>query len=198
MVNCVLKSILTQWPLGEGINSEIVISKQTCCIISMGIFCAITLRTKNKFDDMSTLVQVMACCCQAASHYRSQCWPRSTLPYGISKPQCVNRLYAYLTLLVLTPEYAMMTALIPWLLMPSNNGNWQAWCTTPCLQKMKFCFQITCAISVSRNCIKCKFRFMFPELTSAWQGLRWIHHWMHPLLIPWRNITCSSLSIYSH
>ena len=33
-------------------------------------------------DDKSTLVQVMAWCCQATSHYLNQCWPRTTSPYG--------------------------------------------------------------------------------------------------------------------
>ena len=32
-------------------------------------------------DDKSTLVQVMAWCRQATSHYLSQCWPRSLTPY---------------------------------------------------------------------------------------------------------------------
>ena len=36
------------------------------------------------------LVQVMAWCHQAPSHYLSQCWPRSMSPYGITRPQCVN------------------------------------------------------------------------------------------------------------
>ena len=34
------------------------------------------------FHDKSTLVQVMAWCRQATSHYLSQCWPRSMSPYG--------------------------------------------------------------------------------------------------------------------
>ena len=38
-------------------------------------------------DDKSTLVQVMAWCRQATSHYLSQCWPRSLSPYGITRPQ---------------------------------------------------------------------------------------------------------------
>ena len=38
----------------------------------------------------SSLVQVMARCCQATSHYLSQCWPRSQSPYGITRPQWVN------------------------------------------------------------------------------------------------------------
>ena len=37
----------------------------------------------------STLVQVMAWCCQAPSHYLSQCWPRSLSPYGVIRPQWV-------------------------------------------------------------------------------------------------------------
>ena len=28
--------------------------------------------------------------CQATSHYQSQCWPRSRLPYGVTRPQWVN------------------------------------------------------------------------------------------------------------
>ena len=42
--------------------------------------------------DKSTLVQVMAWCRQATSHYLSQCWPRSLSPYGVTRPQWVNSL----------------------------------------------------------------------------------------------------------
>ena len=42
--------------------------------------------------DKSTLVQVMARCRQATSHYLSQCWPRSKSPHGITRPQWVNSL----------------------------------------------------------------------------------------------------------
>ena len=41
-------------------------------------------------DNKSTLVQVMAWCRQATSHYMSQCWPRSVSPYGVTRPQWVN------------------------------------------------------------------------------------------------------------
>ena len=41
-------------------------------------------------DDKSTLVQVMAWCRQAPSHYLSQCWPRSMSPNGVTRPQWVN------------------------------------------------------------------------------------------------------------
>ena len=43
-------------------------------------------------DDKSTLVQVMAWCRQATSHYLSQCWPRSMSPNGVTRPQWVNTL----------------------------------------------------------------------------------------------------------
>ena len=38
----------------------------------------------------STLLQVMAWCHQAPSHYLSQWWPRSMIPHGITRPQWVN------------------------------------------------------------------------------------------------------------
>ena len=41
-------------------------------------------------DDKSTMVQVTAWCRQATSHYLSQCWPRSLLPYGVTRPQWVK------------------------------------------------------------------------------------------------------------
>ena len=41
-------------------------------------------------DDKSTLVYVMAWCCQATSHYMSQCWPRFMSPYGVTRPQWVK------------------------------------------------------------------------------------------------------------
>ena len=41
-------------------------------------------------DDKSTLVQVMAWCRQATSHYLSQCWPSFLSPYGVTRPWRVN------------------------------------------------------------------------------------------------------------
>ena len=38
-------------------------------------------------DDKLTLVQVMAGCRQAISHYMSRCWFRSLSPYGVTRPQ---------------------------------------------------------------------------------------------------------------
>ena len=57
-----------------------------------GISCELALRWMSLHftDDKSTLVQVMAWCRQATSHYLGQCWPRSLSPYGITGPQWVN------------------------------------------------------------------------------------------------------------
>ena len=45
-------------------------------------------------DDKSTLVQVMAWCRQATSHYLSQCRPSSMSPNGVTRPQWVKCLGA--------------------------------------------------------------------------------------------------------
>ena len=47
-------------------------------------------------DDRSALVQVMAWCHLAPSHYLSKCWPWSMLPYGITRSHRVNRSSRYL------------------------------------------------------------------------------------------------------
>ena len=41
-------------------------------------------------DDKSTLLQVMAWCRRAPSHYLSQCWLSSLSPYSVVRPQRVN------------------------------------------------------------------------------------------------------------
>ena len=73
-------------------NFKQVIFKQILVIDSWGISCEIALiwMSLDFIDDQSTLVQVMAWCRQATSHYLSQCWPRSMSPYGITRPQWVN------------------------------------------------------------------------------------------------------------
>ena len=57
-----------------------------------GISCKIAFRwmPMDLTDDKSRLVQVMAWCPQATSHYLSQCWPSSMSPYGITRPEWVN------------------------------------------------------------------------------------------------------------
>ena len=53
---------------------------------------ALSWMSQDRTDDKSILVQVMAWCHQATSHYLSQCWPRSLSPYDITRPQWLNSL----------------------------------------------------------------------------------------------------------
>ena len=74
-------------------NFGYVIFKQILVIDAFGICCEIALiwMSLDFTDDQSTLVQVMAWCCQATSHYLSQCWPRYLSPYGVTRLQWVKR-----------------------------------------------------------------------------------------------------------
>ena len=59
-----------------------------------GISCKIALRWMPLVlsDYESTLVQVMAWCRQASSHYLNQCWPVFMSPNGVTRPQWFNSL----------------------------------------------------------------------------------------------------------
>ena len=69
-----------------------VIFKINLAIYGRSISSEIVLRwmSMDLTDDKSTLVQVMAWCHQATSHYLSHCWPRSMSPYGVPRPQWVK------------------------------------------------------------------------------------------------------------
>ena len=64
----------------------------TLVIDSSDFLCEIALRwmSLELSDDKSTLVQVMAWCHQATSHYLNQCLPRFMSPYSVTGPQWVN------------------------------------------------------------------------------------------------------------
>ena len=71
---------------------RLVILKLTLVNGGWGISYEIALRWMplDITDDKSTLVQVMAWCRQATSHYLTQCWPRSMSPNGVTNPQWVK------------------------------------------------------------------------------------------------------------
>ena len=73
-------------------NFRHVIFKQILVIGGWSSSCEIALiwMSLDFTDDQSTLVQVMAWCRQATSHYLSQCLPRSLSSYGVTRPQWVN------------------------------------------------------------------------------------------------------------
>ena len=74
-------------------NFRYVTFKQILVIDVWGNSCLITLiwMPLGSTDDQSTLVQVMAWCRQATRRYLSQCWPISLSPYGVTRPQWVNK-----------------------------------------------------------------------------------------------------------
>ena len=74
-------------------NFRHVIFKQILVIDDWGISyeIALTWKPQDLTDDKSTLVQLIAWCRQATSHYLSQCWPSSLLPYGVTRPQWVKK-----------------------------------------------------------------------------------------------------------
>ena len=51
---------------------------------------ALTWLTEDNINDKSMLIQVTVWRSQATGHYRGQCWPRSMLPYSITRPQWVK------------------------------------------------------------------------------------------------------------
>ena len=73
-------------------NYRKVIFQLILVIDGLSISCKIVLKwmPMDLTDGKSTLVQVMAWCRQATSHYLSQCWPRSLSPYGVIRPQWVQ------------------------------------------------------------------------------------------------------------
>ena len=83
---------LTHWPLGDLCQILDIFFKLILVVDGWGISCKIFPRwmPHDFTNDKSALVQVMACCHQATSHCLSQCWPIYILPYGITRPQCVN------------------------------------------------------------------------------------------------------------
>ena len=72
-------------------------------------------------NDKSTLVQVMAWCRQATSHYLSQCWPRFMSPYGVTRPQWVNVIYVSLWYFLIIEE-STWCLLVAWSLFGTRTS----------------------------------------------------------------------------
>ena len=71
------------------VNFRWVFFKLSFVFNGWGISCETVLiwMSLGYTSDKSTLVQVMAWCRQATSHYLSQCWPRPLTPCSVSRPQ---------------------------------------------------------------------------------------------------------------
>ena len=89
---------LTHWPLGD----LDAILKLQFSILFYWLVSSVLLMIMHPYgchmtstDDKSTLVQVMAWCRQATSHYLSQCWPSSMSPHGVTRPQWVDVIWIH-------------------------------------------------------------------------------------------------------
>ena len=99
-------------------------------VLLIGIF---TLSNNNALrwmpwdltDDKSTLVQVMAWCRQASSHYLSQWWPSSMSPYGVTRPQWVNTLISSCWIVLNIPKNVSTFPIISWILFNRRRPNSQ-------------------------------------------------------------------------
>ena len=76
-------------------------------------------------DDKSTLVQVMAWCRQATSHYLNQYWPISPTSYGVTRPQLVK--WYYISVMLERKEYNQSLRIV-----------WFKWLTAIQLCNMKY------------------------------------------------------------
>ena len=90
---CFCFLLLTHWPLRD--LDAILKMGIFNLVLLIGIFRsshdnALRLMPQDLTYGKSTLVQVMAWCRQATSHYLSQCWLSSLSPYGIARPQWVK------------------------------------------------------------------------------------------------------------
>ena len=96
---------LTHWPLGDMAEffNPLAPGRSECdskngifnLVLLIGIFRsshdnALRWMPQDFTDDKSTLVQVMAWCRQATSHYLSQCWLSLLSPYGVAMSQWVK------------------------------------------------------------------------------------------------------------
>ena len=118
-------------------------------------------------DDKSTLVQVMAWCRQATSHYLIQCWPRSRSPYGVIRPQGV--------------KFAILTCYC--LFKRGMNALLKLHTTVVCL----FCIDVVnvfCHIMSTWNCCSRPPQLQScPKCSSYFSG--WMDGWMKTIGYDW-------------
>ena len=129
-------------------------------------------------DDKSTLVQVMAWCRQATCHYLSQCWPRSMLPNGVSRPQWVKHSYRVILHYFVRSEYEKNIYIIHLLI-----SAWNVWNVGIIMINLEPQSWKIITTSLPMLCLIC-----LPPSRS--------HHKYHlRRAIPcWRNTPCTALS----
>ena len=76
------------WPLGDVVIIFKVHYPNVLWIKFMGTCKSVLMwMPQDTIDDESSLIEVMAKCRHAPSHYLNQCWSRSVSPYGVTRPR---------------------------------------------------------------------------------------------------------------
>ena len=116
-------------------NFRKVIVKLTLVNGGWGISNEIALRwmPQDLTGDKSTLIQVMAWCRQATSHYLSQCWPWAMSPNGVTRPQWVKPLW-HSDAIYWRAWSTLVPTMACCLIAPSHYLNYRK---TPCISRTK-------------------------------------------------------------
>ena len=138
-------------------NLRKVIFKLILMIGDWGIFCKIALKwmSMDLTDDKSTLVQVMAWCHQATSHYLSQCWPRSMSSYDVTRPQwdlCV--IFRCIAVIIFMSIFSAIN--FRWTLLDSNDDKStlvqvKAWCPTAPSHHLSQCWSRSMSYCITKQ-----------------------------------------------
>ena len=139
-------------------------------------------------DDQSTLVQVMAWCRQATSHYLIQCWPRSLSPYGVTRPQWVNSFWPCETIWQHRSGSTLFQVMvccwrhraITW-----TNVDWSSERSSGIHLRA-----ISLTKSISKMGLRITFLTLLPNLPGASKSIE--INWdtfpgMHPVQVPWES-----------
>ena len=91
------------WAVDEPFASCAVVSFLGYLILLIGFFRssndnALRWMPQGLTDDKATLVQVISWCRQATSHYLSQCWLSSLLPYKLTNGASIVKLLSFVSL----------------------------------------------------------------------------------------------------
>ena len=159
------------------------------------IYCKIVLKwmPMDLNDGKSTLVQVMAWCRQATSHYLSQCWPRSLSPYMASLGH--NELIGTAIAVIIVIITAIVVIIIIFSqTTAAHRSQWTEW----------HCFRLLSAISlVPGPCLNIKNAFpMYGipmlKIRQSWDPDRLIFDMEIPIPVRWHlYIEMPPRSLYS-
>ena len=85
-------------------------------------------------DQKSTLIQEMAWCHQATSHYLNQCWSKFLQPYGVTRPQWVinvlSEMHLFSCFTMLKARGKISYQFMSWIGIKDLESNWK-WKSSP-------------------------------------------------------------------